>query len=70
KWLSFVTTSSKQGAKWPLLEETLWLWTQGTLGAEMDLNDKILQRKAIQFAEILKIENFKGSLGWIANFKE
>ncbi|RHZ73171.1 hypothetical protein Glove_232g194 [Diversispora epigaea] len=50
------------GAKLPLLEEALWFWTQSALGAEMDLNDRILQRKALQFAETPKIENFKGSL--------
>ncbi|CAG8437871.1 17288_t:CDS:2 [Acaulospora morrowiae] len=70
KWLVLTPTKIKQSGKWPLLEEALWLWTQGAIGAEMDLNDKILQRKAIQFAETLKIENFKGSLGIPISFQE
>ncbi|CAG8754142.1 23189_t:CDS:2, partial [Cetraspora pellucida] len=45
----------KKGPKWPLLEEALWLWVQEALSAEMDLNNRILQKKAIHTININNI---------------
>ncbi|CAG8849630.1 31570_t:CDS:2, partial [Gigaspora margarita] len=74
KWFLDESIKSKKEPKWPLLEETLWLWVQGALGTEMDLNDKILQKKAIQFVNTLNYKEFKGSSSWEiiinSNFKQ
>ncbi|CAG8491618.1 4407_t:CDS:2 [Cetraspora pellucida] len=41
-----------------------------SLEAKIDLSDRILQKKAIQFAGIFDIAKFKDSASWVAKFKK
>jgi len=52
------------------IEEALALWVEHTLEAGLNLSDDILLTKALEFAFLCNEEKFKGSDGWVANFKK
>ncbi|PKB93637.1 hypothetical protein RhiirA5_440728 [Rhizophagus irregularis] len=41
-----------------------------TLENGVDISDQVLHEKVIAFASLYKVENFKGSNGWIGRFKK
>ncbi|CAG8823419.1 10180_t:CDS:2, partial [Racocetra persica] len=63
-------SKQNRSAKYPQLEKVLSLWVSKAEANYQTITDAIIQRKAFQFAEKLKIDNFGGSKGWLANFKK
>src|SRR5918911_1022501 len=51
------------------VEEALALWIEKALECNLTITDSIIQKKATDFAELLNKE-FKGSSGWLYNFKQ
>src|SRR5205823_1182154 len=57
--LSFVT-----------IEDALALWVENALQAGLTISDNILSTKALEFAFLYNEHKFKGSDGWVDNFKK
>lgn len=57
-------------AKYPKLEEVLYLWFLEMRHHKAIVNDSLLRRKALDFKEMLGIENFELSDGWMSKFKK
>ncbi|GBB84273.1 hypothetical protein RclHR1_01090012 [Rhizophagus clarus] len=57
-------------AIFPEIEEALMLWVLKALENDVDISNQVLHEKAIMFASLYRIENFKGSNGWIGRFKK
>ena len=76
RWLSVDTNSYQANLKcnkktpFPLVEEALVIWVDNTLKANLIITDGILSTKALSFAFLLKEDKFKGSSGWVDNFKK
>lgn len=76
RWLAIDLNSYQAGLrrekKLPFItiEEALALWVEQALQAGLNLSDDILLTKAIEFAFLCNEEKFKGSDGWITNFKK
>src|ERR1043165_8805749 len=76
KWLNIEligsnTTKQKQkSAKFPELKEALAIWISKALAANKTITGEIIIAKAINFANLLNIEGFTGSSGWLSNFKK
>jgi hypothetical protein len=45
------------------IKEALTLWILKALENSVDISDQVLHEKAMMFASLYKIENFKGSNG-------
>ena len=75
-WLAVDTDSYQAGLKrerkipFPIIEEALTLWVENAIKANLIISDHILSTKALEFAFICKEEKFKGSSGWVDNFKK
>lgn len=75
-WLAVDTDSYQAGLKrerkipFPIIEEALTLWVESAINANLIISDSILSTKALEFAFICKEEKFKGSSGWVDNFKK
>ena len=75
-WLAVDTDSYQAGLKrerkipFPIIEEALTLWVENAIKANLIISDYILSTKALEFAFICKEEKFKGSSGWVDNFKK
>jgi len=75
-WLVIDNNSYQAGLKcekkipFPIIEESLSLWMEKALQVELIITDSILATKALEFAFLCKEEKFKGSIGWIENFKK
>src|SRR6185437_7427884 len=54
----------------PIIEEALTLWVENALQAGLVINDDILLSKALELAFLCKEDKFKGSNGWVDNFKK
>ncbi|GBC47327.2 tigger transposable element-derived protein 6-like [Rhizophagus irregularis DAOM 181602=DAOM 197198] len=52
------------------IEEALTLWVENALLAGLIISDDILSTKALEFAFLCNEEKFKGSEGWVDNFKK
>ncbi|GBB97228.1 hypothetical protein RclHR1_29410002 [Rhizophagus clarus] len=52
------------------IEEALTLWILKALENGVDISDQVLHKKAMMFASLYRIKNFKGSNGWIGRFKK
>ena len=52
------------------IEEALALWVENALQANIIISDNILSTKALEFAFLCNEEKFKGSVGWVDNFKK
>ena len=76
RWLSVDTNSYQANLKhdkktsFPLIEEALVIWVDNALKASLIITDDILSTKALSFAFLLKEDKFKGSSGWVDNFKK
>ena len=76
RWLSVDTNSYQANLKrdkktlFPLVEEALVIWVDNALKASLIITDDILSTKALSFAFLLKEDKFKGSSGWLDNFKK
>jgi Tc5 transposase DNA-binding domain/CENP-B N-terminal DNA-binding domain len=76
KWLNIELTSSnsakqkQESAKFPELEEALAIWVSKALAANKTITGEIIIAKAINFANLMNIEGFTGSSGWLSNFKK
>jgi len=54
----------------PTIEEALTIWVDNAVRCGLTITDSILTTKAYEFAFLLKEDKFKGSHGWIDNFKK
>lgn len=76
KWLNIELNSSgatkqkEKSAKFPELEEALAIWISKALAANKTITGEIIIAKAADFAKLMNIENFTGSIGWLNNFKK
>lgn len=76
RWLAIDADTYQAGlrrekkALFPIIEEALSLWLEKALQAGLIITDNILLTKALEFAFLCKEEKFKGSNGWIDNFKK
>jgi len=76
KWLNIELTGSnttkqkQKSAKFPELEEALAIWISKALATNKTITGEIIIAKAINFANLLNIEGFTGSSGWLSNFKK
>ena len=75
-WLTVDTDSYQAGLRrekkipFPTIEEALTIWVDNALQAGLIITDNILSAKALDFAFLLKEDKFKGSIGWVDNFKK
>jgi hypothetical protein len=74
KWLSInPDDASKQKykvPKYPELESSLMIWFNQALSNKRVITGDVILAKAKRFAELLDINDFKGSDGWVSNFKK
>lgn len=76
RWLSIDVNSYQANLKrvkktpFPLVEEALSIWVENALQTDLIITDSILSTKALGFAFLLGENNFKGSNGWVDNFKK
>ena len=76
RWLAVDLNSYQAGLQrekktpFPIIEEALALWVESALQASLVINDDILSSKALEFAFLCKENKFKGSNGWVDNFKK
>ena len=76
KWLEIDPQSPEAQGKrqvmmnFPEIEEALTLWILKALESGVNISDQVLHEKAMIFASLYKVENFKGSNGWIDGFKK
>lgn len=76
RWLAIDDNSHQASLKrekkipFPIIEDALTLWVENALQAGLVITDNILSTKALEFAYLCKEEKFKGSNGWVDNFKK
>src|SRR3954453_24182385 len=76
KWLKIDPDSYQAKLKRPSIvqfaniEEALILWIEKALECNLTITDLIIKQKSIRFAELLNIQDFNGSSGWLSNFKQ
>ncbi len=74
KWLSIESNDANKQkdktAKYPDLESALMIWFNQALSGKRVITGDIILLKAKRFAELLNIDDFKGSDGWVSNFKK
>src|SRR5688572_809405 len=76
QWLAVDLNSHQAGLKrekkvpFPNIEEALTIWVENALQVGLIITDNILSTKVLEFAFLLGENNFKGSNGWVDNFKK
>lgn len=76
RWLAVDVNSYQAGLRrekkvpFPAIEEALTIWVDKALQGGLVITDNILLNKALGFAFLLKEDKFKGSNGWVDNFKK
>ena len=77
KWLAFLSNSNtsqtfqNRSVQFPELDKALQFWTSQAVAAGLPLLDMILQQKALEFAQMLNIEDqIQFSNGWMWRFKQ
>ena len=76
RWLAIdlnshqATLRREKKIPFPIIEDALTLWTEGAIQANVIITDEILSKKASEFAFLCNEHKFKGSIGWIDNFKK
>ena len=76
RWLSIDLNSLQASLRrekkvtFPIIEEALTVWVDNAIRNGIIITDSILSTKALSFAFSLKEDKFKGSHGWIDNFKK
>ena len=76
RWLAVDLNSHQAGLRrerklpFIIIEEALTLWVESALQAGVIISDDILSNKALEFAFLCNESKFKGSDGWVDNFKK
>jgi hypothetical protein len=76
RWLAIDINSYQAGLRrerklpFVTIEEALALWVNNALEAGLVISDDILSLKAMEFAFLCNETKFKGSDGWVSNFKK
>ncbi|CAJ0858289.1 2860_t:CDS:1, partial [Entrophospora sp. SA101] len=74
KWLSTnpddANKQKYKAPKYPELESSLMIWFNQALSNKRVITGDVILAKAKRFAELLDINDFKGSDGWVSNFKK
>ncbi|CAJ0844404.1 11156_t:CDS:2 [Entrophospora sp. SA101] len=74
KWLSInpndTNRQKDKDAKYPDLEIALMIWFNQAISDKRVITSDIILTKAKIFAKLLDINDFKGSDGWLSNFKK
>lgn len=76
KWLKVDMSSNDamkqkdKTAKYPELENALILWMSHAASVNKSIKGDVILDKAKSFAQLLGINDFKGSNGWVSNFKK
>ena len=76
RWLAIDINSLQAGLRrekkvaFPVIEEALTIWVDNAVRNGLTITDNILSTKAFEFAFLLKEDKFKGSNGWINDFKK
>jgi hypothetical protein len=74
KWLSTNSDDANKQKyktpKYPELESSLMIWFNQALSNKRVITGDVILAKAKRFAELLDINDFKGSDGWVSNFKK
>src|SRR5215469_4609717 len=76
KWLNIelnslnVAKQREKSPKFPELEEALAIWISNASSANKTIMGEIILAKAADFAKLMNIEDFTGSIGWLNNFKK
>lgn len=52
------------------LDEAVLVWLKQARSQNLPIGGDLLREKAVKLAELLHIENFKGSVGWLDKFKQ
>jgi len=52
------------------VEEALIVWIEKALECNITITGSLIQKKALNFAELLEITDFKASSGWLQRFKK
>src|SRR3954447_6161790 len=70
KWLNIelsgfnIAKQREKLPKFPELEEALAIWISNALSANRTITGEIITAKAFDFARLMNIEGFIGSVGW------
>lgn len=76
RWLAIDLNSYQAGLKrdkkapFINIDEALTIWVENALQVGLVITDEILSTKALNFAYLLGEDKFKGSIGWVDNFKK
>ena len=64
-----IIVKKQRSSKYPLIEDALHRWFLFLKPTSIPFTDAILKQKASRFAELLGVEDFHASNGWLARFK-
>ncbi len=76
RWLAVDLNSHQAGLKhekkvlFSLIEKALTIWIENALQTNLVLTDDIFSIKTLEFTFLLKEDKFKGSNGWVDDFKK
>jgi len=74
KWLSINPDDANKQRyktpKYPEIENSLMIWFNQALLNKRVITGDIILVKSKKFTELLDINDFKGSYGWVSNFKK
>src|SRR6185295_12131618 len=75
RWLAIDPESSdanekKRSLVYEEVDQALAIWIEQAINAGLDITGDILKEKAIKFASLLKIDDFKASEGWLIGFNK
>ncbi|MDW3631436.1 MAG: hypothetical protein QOK71_08365 [Nitrososphaeraceae archaeon] len=76
RWLAIDPESSDANKKkrrslvYEEVDQALAIWIEQAINAGLDITGDILKEKAIKFASLLKIDDFKASEGWLIRFNK
>jgi len=74
-WLSIdinptnINNFREKSSNYPQLEEVMIIWVDQQISRNLTISGPIIQQKAKECANLLDINNFSASAGWLANFK-
>lgn len=51
------------------LDELVWKWFQKIRSANIPVSGPMIQQKALEYAKLINLEDFKASKGWLTRFK-
>ena len=56
-------------AKFEDVDAAVFKWFQDVRGKNVPLTGPLIREKALKFAEMLEVENFQASVGWLNHFR-